>query len=100
MRNRASEHALPRDLTCRVLQHDGAEVALLSFVPSHRARILTPAESEVALALVRGLSNAAIARERGAAVRTVANQVAAIVKKLGVSSRVQVAMVFSVADLG
>ena len=74
-------------------------MALLSFTPARRCA-LTEAESAVALAVVRGLSNAAIADERGAAVRTVANQVAAIMKKLGVSSRVQVATAFSVADLG
>lgn len=73
-------------------------MALLSFTPTGGC-VLTEAESAVALGVVRGLSNAAIANERGAAVRTVANQVASIMKKLGVSSRVQVATVFSVADL-
>ncbi len=72
---------------------------LLSFTPA-RPSVLTEAESEVALAVARGLSNAAIAAERGAAVRTVANQVAAVMKKLGVSSRVELATAFSVADLG
>lgn len=74
-------------------------VALLSYTPTRRS-LLTEAEAEVALAVARGLSNAAIARERGAAVRTVANQVAAIMKKLDVSSRVELATAFSVADLG
>jgi DNA-binding NarL/FixJ family response regulator len=37
--------------------------------------------------LERGLSNAEIARSRGRSPRTVANQVAKIFEKLGVSSR-------------
>ena len=77
----------------------GGGLALLSYTPTRRA-LLTEAETEVALAVIRGLSNAAIARERVAAVRTVANQVAAIMKKLGVSSRVELVTAFSVADLG
>lgn len=46
---------------------------------------LSPSEREVA-ALAR-LSNAAIARRRGTAERTVANQMASILRKLRVSSR-------------
>ena len=48
---------------------------------------LTPAEREVVAAIVRGRSNAEIAAERGCAYRTVANQLASIYRKLGVSSR-------------
>ena len=50
---------------------------------------LSKAEREVTLALLEGLSNAAIAARRGSAVRTVANQVASIFRKLGVSSRAE-----------
>jgi DNA-binding NarL/FixJ family response regulator len=49
--------------------------------------VLSSSERAVALAVLAGLSNAAIARQRGTSVRTVANQVAAIFRKLGVSSR-------------
>jgi DNA-binding NarL/FixJ family response regulator len=49
--------------------------------------VLTSSERAVALAMLAGLSNAAIARQRGTSVRTVANQVAAIFRKLGGSSR-------------
>lgn len=51
--------------------------------------LLTPAEREVALLVVRGLSNAAIAKQRRCAVRTVANQLQAIYRKLGVASRAE-----------
>jgi DNA-binding CsgD family transcriptional regulator len=44
-------------------------------------------ESEVLLQLLEGLSNEEIATERGVSARTVANQVASVFRKLGVSSR-------------
>lgn len=90
--------ATPVDLECRVLRTGDPEIAVLSFTPSKNPR-LTGAECEVALAVARGLSNAEIARERGASVRTVANQVAAILKKLGVSSRVELATRIKISDL-
>ncbi len=49
---------------------------------------LTEAERAVAGLVVDGLSNGAIARARGVALRTVANQLAAIFRKLRVDSRV------------
>ncbi|HVH04589.1 MAG TPA: helix-turn-helix transcriptional regulator [Myxococcota bacterium] len=52
---------------------------------------LSAAEREVALLLVRGASNREIARRRGAAVRTVANQARAVYRKLGVASRAELA---------
>lgn len=48
---------------------------------------LTAAERDVVAQILQGKSNAAIARARGVAVRTVANQVASILKKLRVGSR-------------
>jgi DNA-binding CsgD family transcriptional regulator len=48
---------------------------------------LSPSEREVALAVLGGLSNAEIARRRGTSSRTVANQLASIYRKVGVSSR-------------
>jgi DNA-binding CsgD family transcriptional regulator len=45
------------------------------------------AEREVARALVEGSSNASIAAERGTSVRTVANQVASLFRKMDVRSR-------------
>jgi DNA-binding CsgD family transcriptional regulator len=51
------------------------------------ARLLSKAEKAVIELVLRGLSNAAIARERGASPRTVANQLASAYKKLRVGSR-------------
>lgn len=80
-----------------MLRSGDAEVVLLSFTPTGRAQ-LTEAERDVALAVARGLSNAEIAKTRGASPRTIANQVAAILKKLGVSSRVALAARFGALD--
>ena len=49
---------------------------------------LTSAEREVAGLVVRGLTNAEIAAQRGTSVPTVVNQLGAIYRKLGVSGRV------------
>jgi DNA-binding NarL/FixJ family response regulator len=48
---------------------------------------LTSAEQAVLSHLVEGASNAAIARARSTSVRTVANQVASLLRKLGAGSR-------------
>jgi len=53
---------------------------------------LTRAEREVALLVREGLSNAQIASARGTSVHTVANQISAIMRKLGVGSRVEIAL--------
>lgn len=52
---------------------------------------LTEAEADVACLAVDGLSNAQIARQRGTSTRTVANQMASILRKLGVQSRRELA---------
>jgi DNA-binding NarL/FixJ family response regulator len=52
---------------------------------------LPEAERAVTLALVRGATNAEIAAERGTAERTVANQAQSIYRKLGVTSRLELA---------
>ncbi len=53
---------------------------------------LTPAEREVARLVREGLSNAEIASARGTSANTVANQIAAIMRKLRVGSRVEIAL--------
>lgn len=50
---------------------------------------LTRAEKEVTGLLLEGLTNHEIARTRGTSVRTVANQVAAIFRKLKVTARAE-----------
>jgi DNA-binding NarL/FixJ family response regulator len=66
-------------------------VAIFTFPIDNGAALLTPAEREVAAAILEGKSNAAIARQRKSAVRTVANQVASLFRKLGVHSRGELA---------
>ncbi len=56
--------------------------------PSGRVA-LSRAEGEVLALLLLGLSNAEIAARRGRSARTVASQVAAILGKLGVRSRLE-----------
>lgn len=56
---------------------------------------LPRAQRETAELLLAGLGNAEIARRRGRSERTVANQVAAIFRRFGVSSRAEL-----VAKLG
>jgi DNA-binding CsgD family transcriptional regulator len=48
---------------------------------------LTAAERDVATLAAAGLSNAAIAMHRGTAIRTVANQMASVLRKLRIGSR-------------
>lgn len=52
---------------------------------------LTPSELEVARLIAAGRSNAEVAAARGRSERTIANQVASILRKLGISSRHQIA---------
>ena len=54
------------------------------------AKRLTPAEIEVAKLVEAGLSNVAIATLRKRSERTIANQIANILQKLGVASRHQI----------
>jgi DNA-binding NarL/FixJ family response regulator len=52
---------------------------------------LTAIERAVARDAIAGLSNAAIAKKRRRAVRTIANQLASVYRKLGVGSRAELA---------
>jgi len=53
---------------------------------------LTDAEREIALDVAQGLSNRAIAKKRKRAVRTIANQLASIYRKLRIASRAELTM--------
>jgi DNA-binding CsgD family transcriptional regulator len=81
----------PPALTVRRFQVDGTEMAILSFpIDADGGRTpLTPAEHAIVDAILAGKRNADIARERGTATRTIANQVASIYRKLGVRSRAE-----------
>jgi DNA-binding NarL/FixJ family response regulator len=50
---------------------------------------LTPSERAVLEAVLRGLSNSDISRERGTSVHTIRNQIASVFRKLGVKSRLE-----------
>jgi DNA-binding CsgD family transcriptional regulator len=69
------------------------EYVLLTFpAPVEPAHVpdgpkLSPAEHAVASLALRGRSNNEIGRLRGTSARTIANQLSAIYRKLGVSSR-------------
>src|SRR5436190_13058546 len=84
----------PRSLRVFFLPLDGKRHAVLSFdlpdedIPAS----MTGAERAVLTLLLGGRSNADIARTRRTSPRTVANQIAAIYKKLGVSSRRELAV--------
>lgn len=56
---------------------------------------LSTAEREIALAILQGASNETIAQERHSSIRTVANQIASIFEKVGVSSRIELAIAVS-----
>jgi len=66
--------------------------ALVEDVGSAAPDGLTPAESEILQLLRSGLTNQAIASERGTSLRTVAIQVSSLLRKLGVSSRVELTL--------
>lgn len=69
------------------------EALVVVSLPTDRRTLhgLTTAEQEIALAVVAGHSSSAIAKQRGRSERTIANQLAAIYRKLGVSSRAELA---------
>lgn len=71
------------------LSWEGASYAVVAYVPEalHLPDRLTRCEAEVVRMVCDGSSNADIASRRGVSVRTVANQLAAVFRKLGVGSR-------------
>jgi DNA-binding NarL/FixJ family response regulator len=72
---------------------DQGEVVVFSYAvdATELPDCLSVAEREVATAVLRGESNARIAKRRGTSVRTTANQVASVFRKLGVRSRSELA---------
>jgi DNA-binding CsgD family transcriptional regulator len=76
---------LPAGLHARILQADAA-IVVLSFDMS-RCSALSPAELDVARHAAAGRSNQDIARARRTSTRTVANQIANVLRKLGLRSR-------------
>jgi DNA-binding CsgD family transcriptional regulator len=84
----------PPSLSASRFEVDGLELAVLEWPAKPRlgrASRLTPAEQGVVRLALTGLSNRAIARRRGCAPRTVANQLASAYARLGIGSRAELA---------
>jgi DNA-binding CsgD family transcriptional regulator len=81
------------EVETRRLVINGVELVVLSLPPPAVApelpAELSAAEREVVHWLLRGKSNAQVAAKRRTAVRTAANQVASIFRKIGVGSRAE-----------
>lgn len=78
----------PAGLGVERLVVDGEELLVFSWSEKASAIAgLTAAEREVLARVVRGESNAAIAKARKTSERTVANQVASLLRKTGARSR-------------
>jgi DNA-binding NarL/FixJ family response regulator len=93
-RDLAPELAGPRGIEAFRFEAGGEEFVLLTWPsaapwPRTAPAPLTAAEAAVAALAAAGLSNGAIARERGSSPRTVANQLASVFRKLGVASRLE-----------
>src|SRR5262249_34476019 len=85
--------ASPEDIRVTVVSFGADELVVVSFPIANASSLeqLAPSEREIALAVVSGRTNAEIARARRRSVRTIANQVASIFRKLGVGSRAELA---------
>jgi len=81
--------APPDDLEVEVIDLDGQQLLVFSWSanPVRAPEGLTPAEGAVLRHIGDGLSNHQIAVRRRTSVRTVANQVASLFRKLRVRSR-------------
>lgn len=81
------------DVSVDVVEVEGEELMLLSWAPERplaRGGVkLTEVEKELVRGVAAGCSNLELARMRGTSVRTIANQIAALLAKFGVASRHQ-----------
>ena len=88
------------DLAAHTFSAGGQEFLVLSYslAMNEPPADLTDAERAVVAAVLEGRTNAAIASMRGTSPRTIANQVAAVFRKLGVRSRTELATRFLRVD--
>lgn len=82
----------PRGLAAEVIDIEGESLLVFSWADTPEASQTPPselstAELDVLRRIVRGDTNATIARARKSAIRTVANQVASLLRKTGAASR-------------
>ena len=96
MRHDERDDEAPADLRASTLEVGGVELLIVSYPIEPNDLFadtaLTKAEAEVAELAIEGKSNAEIAAARDTSVRTVANQMASILRKLGVGSRRELAV--------
>jgi DNA-binding NarL/FixJ family response regulator len=87
---------VPPGLVVEKLECDGEEMVVFSWsTPREAPSDLSKAERDVLDRVTRGESNATIARARKTSVRTVANQVASLLRKTGAASRFELIQRFS-----
>ncbi len=98
---RATGREVPGPEASRIVVGE-QELALLTFPirPATLPETFSAAEREIALAVLEGRSNASIAAERRTSVRTVANQIGAMFRKLGVHSRPEFVVALGTARAG
>lgn len=82
----------PHDLRLEASAEPGTLVVSFPIPRADFAGLLSSTEAEIVRGILAGLSNAAIAQRRGTAVRTIANQVASIYRKLEVRSRLELSL--------
>jgi DNA-binding CsgD family transcriptional regulator len=73
------------------LAGEALAVASAALLEEGRLSVLSEAEREVVVSLLQGATNREIARRRGSAERTVANQIQSVYRKLDVRSRAELA---------
>ncbi|MEJ7731465.1 MAG: helix-turn-helix transcriptional regulator [Polyangiaceae bacterium] len=90
----------PADVAAHTFSAGGQEFLVLSYslAMNEPPAELTDAERAVVAAVLEGRTNAAIASMRGTSPRTIANQLAAVFRKLGVRSRTELATRFLRVD--
>jgi DNA-binding NarL/FixJ family response regulator len=80
----------PSGLKAETISAGGDSFVLFSWNADTEAPQLSEAEQDVLLRVANGESNRDIARARGVSPRTVANQVASLLRKLNASSRYEI----------
>ena len=82
----------PQGLRLEAPHDESTLVVSFPVPPPDFHELLSSTETAIARDILAGLSNADIARRRGKAVRTIANQVASIYRKLEVRSRLELSL--------